>query len=77
MENTSTSWSDHGQLAERRSRVRRALVAMAAGGVQEAVAQPFGFGVGEFAVEAEQFHPDQQVMGDEDDDSQAALMAKV
>jgi len=33
------------------------------GGVQQAVAEPFGFGFGEVAVEGEQFGPGEQVVG--------------
>ncbi len=35
------------------------------GDVQQPVAQPLGFGRGELAVEAEQLHPAEQVLGDE------------
>jgi hypothetical protein len=45
--------------------------------VQERVAQPLGLGPGQLAFEAEPLHPDQQVAGDEDQASQAALMAKL
>src|SRR5581483_11716564 len=37
------------------------------GGVGEAVAEPFGFGSGEFAVEAEELGPGHEVLGGEDD----------
>ena len=35
------------------------------GGVEEAVAEPFRFGAGEFTVEAEQFGPGDEVLRDE------------
>ena len=36
-----------------------------AGDVQQPVAQPFGFGVGELAVKADQLRPGEQVLGDQ------------
>src|SRR5438552_14048760 len=42
-----------------------ATAADLAGGVEQAVAEPFGFGPGEFTVEAAELGPHQQVLGDE------------
>jgi hypothetical protein len=40
-------------------------VGNAGGGVQQAVAQPFGFGAGELAVQGERLGPGQQVQRDQ------------
>ena len=52
--NAATRSVVHGQVAERRQMCWRPVVMEMSGGVEQAVAEPFGFGGGELAVEGEQ-----------------------
>ena len=52
-----------GQLAARRQMRCRPVVTSVAGGVEQAVAEPFRFGAGEVAVEGEEAGPGEQVVG--------------
>ena len=73
--NAVTRWWPRASCAARRSGDASRGRVTIAGGVQQAVAEPFGFGAGEVAVEAEHSGPGEQVVRDEHEVSHAVLIA--